>query len=352
MSSTYVGTFCGGSVLFRPLSYYRILEVATGDRRIGDRTEGVLRWTKANSLAGEDSGVGNFKLQLDVTAGTLGMSGGPKLVAYAQNPDGFAYCRGGSPSITYTQITDGYAFCFSKGELDKLWLVMCDPADVDPYDAAIEILDLQSFIWHLYFTGEFRIGSQPLMYVRDVFRLEWSRVQYRTSTDERDDRPVSEKVPLLAGGKPFVKGMDYESQSEWRIVLYPNTPLDLCSLLITVPNITHLIQVRQSSPVSDKPSNDNTEKDMRDFREIFAELSVDGEFGKISESTESLEEVYRKVARVYLAAYLAGVSDYHIDFMMKGIIYSQGPLVLPIPAALYVVRHCIDFMEKQAHPNT
>jgi hypothetical protein len=325
-----------------------MLEMASGDHWVGDRSEGVSFWSEENLLVNEKPASGDFAVQFDAETGAVAMSGPKKnlhvTAAVWNNNVILGGMSLGTAENTRTHVVDGYAFCFSKGNLETLWPVMCRAADDDPYDAAVEIADLKQFVPHLYFLGQFQIENHPPAYVRDHFRIEWGPVNY-TSANRRHDITVSDTVPLMAGGLPFIKGAEYAEQSECRIVLYPHQPITDPSLRIGVPNIENLISCRRRQQGAVEHSRDYANDELRAARQTLIELSAEGLGDRIAASQECREEVFRKVAKVYLTAYRSGFNNFYFDFMMNSMVNSQGPVVLPAPVASAVVRTCIAFLE-------
>jgi hypothetical protein len=357
MRSVDVDKILAGSILFRPLRYYRILEIVSGDRWIGDRSEGVSHWIENNPLASEPSDSGKISVNIDVASGAIEMSGPPKGVSgivmtsgVADNIHSMGMSEGSSANLR-AHVVDGFAFCFSKGDLDSLWPVMCRQTDDDPYDAAVEINDLYRFVINLYFFGTLHIKHEPVIRVCDFFTLNWGPIQYRSGTNRHDGAPVSKKVPLTGRGIQFIKSIEYQKQSEWRILLYPRKVLYHSFLPVVVPHIGQLVQVRRRSPFDGNPPLSVAERDMRDCKMVLDELSEEGLGHRIAESLEVREEVFRKVAKVYLAAYKNGFHDVYIDMLMDTEINSQGPLGVPVPGAQFIVRTCIEFLERQTHTN-
>lgn len=188
-----VDKMLGGTVLMRPLRHFIKLE-ATAGRWIGDAMEsGVLANIKGLHTAQSVSEM--------TPVGFSPIIGGHSVESYMED------CI-----IHFKAPDDFYIWSSSVGNLKDLKSVMCIKSERNPkpYEACIEILDLEAFTRHVHATGV--IG--PTTFSGAFSECQLAQVSYQEVT----------KVPgtgRLPSPGPFIKSKDFEFQREHRFAAKP-----------------------------------------------------------------------------------------------------------------------------------
>ncbi|MCA1514558.1 hypothetical protein [Bradyrhizobium sp. NBAIM01] len=210
LRSRDVNSILGGSVLIRPLSFYRRIEEEGGKPWIGDR----LEYT-SEVLVQHIS---------DRTTDLL------KRIAPAGMPAAISPMEGAKDwsarnlMLSYTFIDDPWVFCASDGDLKQLTKIMCDGSE-DGYDACIKIKDFGAFVTHLYRMG--RVNDKPLAVLFKGSRCD--QVKY-----DRVSLLIEEGPPPAPN--PFLKDVKFSDQQEARYVLLPANPIAEDTLFVKFPD--------------------------------------------------------------------------------------------------------------------
>lgn len=183
-----------GSIRFRRLKYYRLLEVATGDQWIGDRAEG-LSVTRINTEVSPSNPNPDAKRWLkDAGIADLGDTSNSIVIKNA----------------TLTREYDCFIFSFSKGNVDELTSAMCDPQRLYyAYDACLKIRDPVSLCEALRKDG--LVNGKPLA---DHFAIHLGQVNYGKMEHDFSAAGVAPADPLLKDDR-------FKAQSEFRLILAP-----------------------------------------------------------------------------------------------------------------------------------
>jgi hypothetical protein len=260
------------NIRFGRLNYYRLLEVATGDQWIGDKTEGIAETKVETEYSAEKPDpVAEQRLK---DAGLL------------SSTDGITP----TVSITGTVIhdhVDCFVFSFSRGEFDKLRAVMCNPDRPDySYDACVQILNAEALVTALRENGRVGLGGERLS---EHFDVEMGRVRY--------DRAVHDfSVAGVAPGDPLVKDARYEEQSEVRIILLPKGQVrgDFVFVRLPFAESPFAEVARDLAVVSLAPGDDRTEEELlRVLKEAFESIDrVERDRDGTPEEREERRRIY------------------------------------------------------------
>jgi len=202
-----------GTVRISTLAHFRGLE---GSQWIADRNEGVTNVKVTNAAV--RSGEGGAQ------AGEPWRPHGfhPIVQASGNSRIGFDSCIF---SYAHPEV---YVFCFSVGNLETLTQAMCRDAAV-PYDACVRIIVPPELLAHrLLNRGSIiELGDKPAKHY--FARFSAQAVTY----DWREHQHSAGQAPAPS---PFQKDPFFQSQSEFRIVLYPKSPMEQQHLTIRLPH--------------------------------------------------------------------------------------------------------------------
>ena len=197
----FVSHLASGRIRLGNLMRYRLLEVITGDRWIGDIEEGHA----VTSVSGrhEPDDPNPELLSRLKEAGVLGGD--------------FSQSRISISNMRIGTSLQGYVFCFSSGDLSELTRYMSDPSRAYAYDGCVRISDPELLTRRL---GQARPVTAPPF---DTFDLFLNPVSY-------SDRPDDFLGVGVTQADTFVKRPIYSAQREWRVFLqptglHPATPL-------------------------------------------------------------------------------------------------------------------------------
>lgn len=245
--SRYVDCLLNGSIRVASLDYFRHLEDRTGDKWIGDKSEGQSHYTDTLLASPISGSAPRERLR------QLGV---------AQGDD--------SSTFKITDFTMGFPhsliFCFSIGDYAALRQAMC--VEPDPhvrYDAALRMTDVGALyeqIWNGSATifGATRSVSSILNRAESGF----GPVKYQskeTSLNGTEVLPVS----------PFIKPTLYSKQSEFRIVL--RAPTRFKDILdIRIPDAKAVFELVEKDMKVEKETNESP-LFMRDRKQIASSLA-------------------------------------------------------------------------------
>jgi hypothetical protein len=194
LDAEHIGYYTEHNTLqFSRLHYFRILEVATGDRIIGDSKEGYK---------------GNFIPHLEMNSQTS-----PEEKAHWHQNTGLGFTGEGTFTLTNVPIhsfVECYILSFSYGDFEELKRAMCTEAEAQyAYDACFEIKDMQVLCDAI--ENEGLVDGRPL---KELFTVHCCKVRYeQTATNNVFG------VRDVESGNPCVKDISYADQSEFRIIL-------------------------------------------------------------------------------------------------------------------------------------
>lgn len=187
-----------GSILMRPLRYFRDIEAKMGTW-IGDGLENSVEITLSRTHG----------LTYDEAKSVM--------------PPGYSFDDTGFPlNITegvrfiYESGDEKFVFCISVGDFGHLREAMCvrSERNPQPYDACVEIMYVKSFFQHIVNTG--MIGQARFL---DVFEPPGlGKVRYEDVSRSVASLPLAEP-------DPFRKRRQFQFQSESRLVATPRTVL-------------------------------------------------------------------------------------------------------------------------------
>lgn len=215
LDQQHVALLLAGKMKFGRLMRYRLLEIASGDRWIGDVREGVaITHVAEANLA--DLAQAPLKVALEEAGFIRAVPGAPVVVN----------------GVRIVQEVDAFICSFSSGEFAPLHEVMCRSPDRPNYTAAVEVLDQDALVSRVE-AGVLPCGRP----VKDVFHVECGRVVY--------DGHEADWNGALMGAHPYRKEGAFEGQHEWRVVLYPREPVggDYVDLQIDAAELFVQIQV-------------------------------------------------------------------------------------------------------------
>lgn len=205
VSSRYIDDVLDGKFFFRPLMYFRLLEVVNGDDLddlIGDREEGRVTINVDNVKIASGVVGNNVRGKLS----KLGISGGGGIEI---------------KSSSFVKGIEGFVFCCSAGELSGLK----KPMMKDEYDSCVSFPDIKALVEKLYYHGLCDDGRA----VSDVFCPPDARyVNYCEEPISFDE--ISDKFSV----SPFIKRKKYVEQQEFRIFLQPKQTLDVDSITLKI----------------------------------------------------------------------------------------------------------------------
>jgi hypothetical protein len=194
----HVPLMMAGTVVLRPLSYYRQLEITQGPW-IGDRMENAV----------ETKIVRGGPVQIDELVASSprgydpGISGTGEVLVF-------------DSEIRYLGQGDPYVLCLSVGDFNDLSRTMCRKSDrnKDPYDACVMVRDVPAFLTHLKDKGT--VDGKPLT---EVFRgARFGSVVY--SDVSRPPGAGQHDAP-----SPWLKDRKFSDQREIRFAAMPRSHL-------------------------------------------------------------------------------------------------------------------------------
>ncbi|WBL82294.1 hypothetical protein I3J27_18350 [Bradyrhizobium xenonodulans] len=201
-----VDSMMSGSVLIRPLSFYRRLEEEGGKPWIGDRLENR-----------SEVSVGHLSDKTPELLKRIAPTGMPAAISPM---DGAKDWSVDNINFTYEFANDPWVFCASDGDLEALTKVMCGGGG-DSYDACVRIKDFSAFHRHLHERGH--VDGEPLA---NLFKASHAdRVRY-----DRVSIAIEEGQPLVPN--PFLKDIKFADQREARYALLPANPIEKDTLFV------------------------------------------------------------------------------------------------------------------------
>jgi hypothetical protein len=203
-----------GSLMFRPLRFYRELEKTHGPW-IGDELENTVKLVTGDRFV--------TAAQLD----RLTPTGGFKFIAGDIVVRNITIIWGGTSDPRF----DPYVWCASFGTFPELCRAMCTKSDrnLDPYDACIAIPCFQSFCAHIVDAGIIDGGAR----VRDL-RGEAKAVGYGHVTYGPD--VATPPIP-----SPFLKSHTFSQQREVRWAILPDRDYG-DQLFVTFPDARNFMK--------------------------------------------------------------------------------------------------------------
>jgi hypothetical protein len=197
----WVTTLLSGQLLFRNVDYFRLLEVVTADRWIGDQGEATSTTIIENmQYRGGERRSDDQKIMETIGGIYIG-----------ENVGNVSFGK-----VEVINHFNGYVFCFSQGDIGGLVEAMCAPERTKyAYAGCVEIADARHLAQIILEHGT--ILGVP---VAEKFSVLCGAVSYLDS----DTKLSKEK---LAGGDPFRKAREFQAQKEVRIVLAPKRGVHL-----------------------------------------------------------------------------------------------------------------------------
>jgi len=189
------------SIKFGHLRYYRLLELVSGDGKIGDRWEGVRKTVVSASIGlGEDQDIEN-ELSLHNIASA---SGGVMEIK----------------DLTIVNEEDCYILSLAQGNLEDLCDEFCRSGP-EAYDAAFAVTDIDELVRCV------EKGTVAGRSVSDLFLVTHQAISYLdlAPVDMRHSRKISV-------ADAFEKRKEYARQKEDRIVLKPIKELKISDHII------------------------------------------------------------------------------------------------------------------------
>jgi hypothetical protein len=249
LDSEHVDKLLGGSVKFTRLSYYRMLELVSNDRWIGDKDEGVAR-THVGDMVVDGS-----------DPRTLAMLNRTGAFYFPPNFGSKATLSG---NVLVKSGPNPHIFCFSCGALDDLKDAMCGTkAQGSPYDACVEILNV---------LGLMKAVGHGLIRNMDgaPFRTAFKKVGGGAVKYSGHDKMLDDQGALLPSC--LRKKSIYTRQQEFRLALEPPNDLAPDDLFLEIGSTAGLLVERfrhlpVGKEVAVKPS-------LRPENEIASELDT------------------------------------------------------------------------------
>jgi hypothetical protein len=205
-----------GKIKIGSLSHYRGLE---GQQWISDRLEGRVKLNPgAMHLTEHDNPLDRMLPSSLVRRHAVAMNGGEIIIE-----DG----------VTITiEHPDVFIFSACKGDLESLTEVMCLTAE-DPYDACLNIVDLDLLAHRMLFRGILPAHQNQKMW-RFFATFHVCDVSYTTLSRGPELGSSPEAGPCL-------KDLKFASQQEARIVFIPREPIRASSLIVEIPRPRRLL---------------------------------------------------------------------------------------------------------------
>lgn len=164
-------------------------------------------------------------------------------------PEGFVPILSGGSNNTFKdvwltyEVNNVFIFCASFGDLQSLTTIMCNNDNgSEPYDACVHIPSIEILAHRMFHRGV--VANLQNERVRNIFDYyDYGTVRYENlSRDQTLSRPPAPD--------PFVKHAAFHTQSEVRIVFYPNSRLldrniDILSIKIPKPHNVFLEEFRE-----------------------------------------------------------------------------------------------------------
>jgi hypothetical protein len=217
MSTARMGSFLDGSSFsFGRLRYYRLMEMAYGDRHIGDKREGS-RETKVSTKPSDPD---HAHVMAQLEPNIQGMTGRLSI----------------APSVM-KHFTDAYVLSCSIGPLDELLEAMrAGHFGPQPYNGCVLITDAEAFARTLWEHGRLTHTGEP---VRHLFELMLAGpVTYG------DVAPGDVHEGPIEAPDAFSKAAFYAGQREWRTLLRhrAHIPSAVDRVSLTCPEVQQYLQ--------------------------------------------------------------------------------------------------------------
>jgi hypothetical protein len=199
-----------GTVKISSLTYYRGLEGS--DQWIADRLEGRVEIDPGGIIVSENEDKLTPLLPHSLRNSVRAESGGT-----------IQFAAGTKITVEHPDV---YIFSASIGNLIELKDVMCRKSQ-EQYDACIAISSIERLAHRMFFRGRvLNLDNAKVSHLFSTFQC--SAVSYNNLSRT----PASGRAPEAS---PFLKDTKFESQSEFRIVLFPLRPIEYSTLLIRLP---------------------------------------------------------------------------------------------------------------------
>jgi len=215
LRSTDTHFLMNGSFKFGSINFYQMLEYVYDDQWIGDKNEGIsVNVINDLSVLPEQNEEINSK-----NAKTLEMLGLAENVALGATVS-FQH-------ISFISQKHAYIMSLSVGDFSGLANAMANPPEgQEPYDACIEISDVEAFANCLYECGT--IGGTRLTSILPP--PQKGNVTYESNSGDLLTSPVESSI--------FRKSPSYRNQSEYRIAFLLNDMPDNDAIYICCPDAT------------------------------------------------------------------------------------------------------------------
>lgn len=208
LDSQHVSGILNGQIRVGNLNYYRLLEIVTGDKWIGDKEEGIARNTlSAISITPENRDSKTLEILEE---------------------NNIAQIAPGSTFICSQINIISYVNCFiwsmSLGELRDLKPIMTNPENsLYTYNSCIEIMNVAAFSRHLMTYGT--INGEP---AGKLFtNIGQNRVEYLGNEGDLRNGKIQ--------ASPFLKSPIYKTQAEFRFAFYLRNPSKEDHIFIDFP---------------------------------------------------------------------------------------------------------------------